>query len=30
VIAFPQKDVHLYTGGTTASAPDPEGSGEER
>jgi potassium efflux system protein len=30
VIAFPQKDVHLYTGGPTASAPSPEGGGEER
>jgi len=29
-IAFPQRDVHLYTGGTTASAPDREGGGEER
>jgi potassium efflux system protein len=28
VIAFPQKDVHLYTGTSTASAPSPEGGGE--
>jgi potassium efflux system protein len=30
VIAFPQRDVHLYTGDPTASAPGPEGGGEER
>ena len=30
MIAFPQRDVHLYTGGTTASSPGPEGGDEER
>jgi potassium efflux system protein len=30
VIAFPQRDVHLYTGDPTASAPGGEGGGKER